>query len=257
MVAEPLVHHAGLVELPLPQPGAVAGRAVREWLERSGAPLAARVRTLGEQAAARAAAAHAPAAWSAALPAVAALFPAGLPRGELVGRRSAGRFGFCLAILAAATQVGENAALVDLGDALDPQSAAAAGVELPRLLWARPHDGREALAAAEALVGGGLPLVVVDLGLPPVPGGRGAEGQWLRLARAAHDAGALLLVSAPYRATGVGAGVALELQSPGGRWLGAGREPRLLAGIDARLAAVKPHLAPAAAAPGALRLVAS
>src|SRR5512143_1726070 len=48
----------------------------------------------------------------------------GLPRGtlvEVVGRRSSGRFALALAALAAATQAGESAALVDLGDQLDPQ----------------------------------------------------------------------------------------------------------------------------------------
>jgi len=217
-------------------------RAALEWLERSGSPLAARVRTMRELQATTAPCP--PAAWSAVLPAVAALFPAGLPRGELVelvGRRSAGRFGFCLELAAAATSAGENAALVDLGDGLDPQGARAAGIELPRLLWARPRDSRQALATAEALLGGGLPLVVVDLGLPPVPGGRGAEGHWLRLARAARDARSLLLVSAPYRTAGVAAAVALELRGSRGRWLGRGREPRLLGGVTARLEALKPH----------------
>ncbi len=240
------------------EPLARSTKPALDWLERSGSPLAARVRTVRELQAL--AAPREPAAWSAALPAVAALFPAGLPRGELVelvGRRSAGRFGFCLALLATATTAGENAALVDLGDSFDPQLGAAAGIELPRLLWARPRDSRQALAAAEAIVGGGLPLVVVDLGLPPLPGGRGAEGHWLRLARAARDAGALLLVSAPYRATGVAAAAALELQSSHGHWLGRGAEPRLLDGISARLAALKPHLDRAVSASPSLRLAVS
>src|SRR5687767_5616088 len=46
----------------------------------------------------------------------------GLARGkltELVGRRSSGRFGICLAALAAVTSCGEAAALVDTGDHLD------------------------------------------------------------------------------------------------------------------------------------------
>jgi hypothetical protein len=42
-----------------------------------------------------------------------------------------------LAAVAAATRRGEFCAVVDASDALDPQSAAAAGVELERLLWVR------------------------------------------------------------------------------------------------------------------------
>src|SRR5687768_3942952 len=91
----------------------------------------------------------------------------GLERGkltELVGRRSSGRFGGCLAALAAVTSCGEAAALVDLGDHLDPQLANAAGVDLPRLLWVRPESVKDAVSAAEMLVATGFPLVVIDLG---------------------------------------------------------------------------------------------
>jgi hypothetical protein len=180
-----------------------------------------------------------PAEWSRAVPAVARLFPGGLARGELVelvGRRASGRMGLVLALAAAATASGENAALVDLGDALDPQGAAAAGVVLERLLWARPRRLKEALLAAEAALTGGFPLVLLELGLPPVPGGRGAEAQWLRLARAAREPASALVVSAPYRATGIAAATVLELGRARPRWLGRGAEPRLLDGVDARLA---------------------
>src|SRR5262249_21326811 len=83
----------------------------------------------------------------------------------------------------AATGIGESAGLVDLGDHLDPVAAAAMGVDLDRLLWVRPESVRHALAAAEMLVGSGFPLVVVELGSPPLAGSRGAESFWLRLAR--------------------------------------------------------------------------
>src|SRR5579872_2996255 len=64
----------------------------------------------------------------------------GLPRGcltELCGPVSAGRTTVLLAALAAATRRGEYCALIDASDALDPQSAAAAGIDLDRLLWVR------------------------------------------------------------------------------------------------------------------------
>jgi recombination protein RecA len=64
----------------------------------------------------------------------------GLPRGcltEICGPASSGRTTFLLAALAAATRRGEFCTLVDASDALDPHSAAAAGVALDRLLWVR------------------------------------------------------------------------------------------------------------------------
>jgi hypothetical protein len=64
----------------------------------------------------------------------------GLPRGcltEICGSASSGRTSILLAALAHATHRGEVCALVDASDALDPASAAAAGVEMGRLLWVR------------------------------------------------------------------------------------------------------------------------
>jgi len=64
----------------------------------------------------------------------------GWPRGclsEICGPASSGRTGVLLAALAKSTQNGEVCALVDAGDALDPASAEAAGVDLGKLLWVR------------------------------------------------------------------------------------------------------------------------
>ncbi|MGA8763837.1 MAG: hypothetical protein WB562_13310 [Candidatus Sulfotelmatobacter sp.] len=64
----------------------------------------------------------------------------GLPRGcltEICGPASSGRTTLLVAALAAATRRGEFCVVVDASDALDPQSAAAAGVDLERLLWVR------------------------------------------------------------------------------------------------------------------------
>ncbi|HEV2985256.1 MAG TPA: hypothetical protein VGX46_12760 [Vicinamibacterales bacterium] len=66
----------------------------------------------------------------------------GFPRGqlsELVGPRSSGRTSLLLQTLAAATTRGELVALVDALDMLDVESAAAAGIDLGRLLWIRGH----------------------------------------------------------------------------------------------------------------------
>jgi RecA DNA recombination protein len=69
-----------------------------------------------------------------------ARFGGGIPRGqisEIIGARSSGRTSLLLRMLAAATARGELAALVDLLDMLDVASAAAAGIDLRRLLWIR------------------------------------------------------------------------------------------------------------------------
>lgn len=166
------------------------------------------------------------------------LLGGGLPRGrmvELVGRRSSGRFSLVLAALAGATITGEAAALVDLGDHLDPQAAAAAGVRLERLLWVRPSRLREALACTEMTLGSGFPLVVLDLGTPPVPGGAGLSTFWLRLARAAATHRGALLVASPYRVGGTAAAAVIVAERGEPRWHRGRGQPALLEGIASRL----------------------
>jgi hypothetical protein len=78
----------------------------------------------------------------------------GLPRGclsEICGSASSGRTSVLLSALAAATRREEVCALVDTTDALDAISAAAAGVELERLLWIRCGTGRQASASRPQL----------------------------------------------------------------------------------------------------------
>ncbi len=68
------------------------------------------------------------------------LLTGGLARGcltEICGTASSGRTSVLLFALACATQRGEVCALVDASDAFDPASAAAAGMEMSRLLWVR------------------------------------------------------------------------------------------------------------------------
>jgi hypothetical protein len=64
----------------------------------------------------------------------------GLPRGqvsEVTGPVSSGRTAVAWAALASATRRGEIASLVDTFDRFDPETAAAAGIDLSRLLWVR------------------------------------------------------------------------------------------------------------------------
>ena len=161
---------------------------------------------------------------------------AGLPRGELVeivGRGSCGRFASLLAALRAVTGAGEVAALVDQGAQLDPQTAAEIGVDLERLLWLRPQNLNDSLAAAELLLHTGFPLVALDLGLPPVRG-RAPLAAWLRLARGAATHGAVVLVGSPYRLSGCAAGAVITSGRGRGDWSGGGRVARLLNGLQSR-----------------------
>lgn len=166
------------------------------------------------------------------------LLGGGLTRGrvvELVAWGSSGRFATVLGALAAVTQGGEAATLVDLGDGLAPHDADRAGIVLERLLWIRPRNMKEALMATEAVVACGMPLIALDLGVPPVPGGRGSEAFWLRLVRAAEKQRTALLVASPYRVTGTTAHQVLELGERRARWTGTELDPRLLTGLGSRL----------------------
>jgi hypothetical protein len=154
---------------------------------------------------------------------------------EVVGHRSSGCFSIALAALACATLSGQDAALVDLGDHLDPQAAQQAGVDLTRLLWVRPRRVKEALAAAEMLLSTGFRLVVADMGLSPRGGRFVPDAAWVRLARAAQAQGSRLLLLAPYRMSGIAAHAVVSAPAARPLWRGSGRAPRLLSGICSRL----------------------
>ena len=105
---------------------------------------------------------------------------AGIPRGsitEISGAASTGKTSFALAAVAAITQSGAACAWVDVNDTLSPDSAAAAGVELKRLLWLRTSAERrqkirdtigsrleQALKATDLLLqAGGFGAIVLDM----------------------------------------------------------------------------------------------
>src|SRR5580658_1489042 len=72
-----------------------------------------------------------------------AVLGGGFPRGSLVelcGPASCGRTSLAFSLLAQSTERQEACAFVDVSDSLDPISLAAAGVDLPRLLWIRCGD---------------------------------------------------------------------------------------------------------------------
>ena len=137
----------------------------------------------------------------------------GFPRGqlsELVGPRSSGRTSLMLRMIAAATHRGELVAIVDALDMFDVESAAAAGVDLPRLLWIRglvvPNPGmcrdlnqrafEQAIRAlALVLQAGNFGLVVFDAAeAPPDALGRLPFTTWLRLQRMAEGTSAACLL---------------------------------------------------------------
>ena len=124
------------------------------------------------------------------------------PRGrisEIVGARSSGRTSELHALLAAATARGEHAALVDSADAFDACSAAAAGVELSKLLWVRCGGNAEhALRAADLLIqAGGFGVVALDLAEASARAlNRIPATAWFRFRRALEPAPTILAVLA-------------------------------------------------------------
>ncbi len=152
----------------------------------------------------------------------------GLPRGalsEFSGPTSSGRTGVMLSALASATQREEVCALVDASDSFDPASAAAAGVDLDRLLWVRCSEqksiskhmtstplqksgrpGKAGFAFSHALEqvlkvtdlllqGGGFGMVVLDLGDIPTESVRRIPlTSWFRFRRAVEPTSTVLLL---------------------------------------------------------------
>src|SRR5207248_7094648 len=82
-----------------------------------------------------------------------AVLGGGFPRGSLVelcGPATSGRTGLAFSLLAQATSRQEACAFVDVSDSLNPASLAAAGVDLPRLLWVRCGETPSKKPAAES-----------------------------------------------------------------------------------------------------------
>ena len=160
----------------------------------------------------------------------------GLPRGaltEVCGPASSGRTALVLSLLAEFTRRQEICALIDAGDHFDPASAAAAGVELGRLLWVRCEKAAAsrqsaasrksndktlcnvdcALRAADlVLQAGGFGLVVLDLGdVPAATARRVPLASWFRFRRAVEETPAALLLLTQEALTGTCAALTLRL----------------------------------------------
>jgi recombination protein RecA len=96
----------------------------------------------------------------------AALGIGGVPRGriiEIYGPESSGKTTLALHILASAQKMGGEVAFVDAEHALDPDYAAALGVDIDSMLVSQPDTGEQALEITDALVrSGAVDAVVVD-----------------------------------------------------------------------------------------------
>ena len=181
---------------------------------------------------------------STGVPALDAALGGGLRRGhlsEIVGARSTGRTTLLCHLCAATAARGEIAALVDTHDRFDPVSAAAAGVDLSRLLWIRDRgDASRALKAMNlVLQAGGFGTVVLDLADVRSPALRQFPlTTWMRLSRVIEGSQTIaLLLGTEHLARSPG-GVTIALDSPDAstviRWTGIGHRARLLRGLDVR-----------------------
>jgi recombination protein RecA len=90
----------------------------------------------------------------------------GLPRGRIVeiyGPESSGKTTLSLHAIAEAQKLGGTAAFIDVEHALDPNYAAALGIDLDNLLISQPDTGEQALEIAEMLTrSNAVDVIVVD-----------------------------------------------------------------------------------------------
>jgi hypothetical protein len=187
-----------------------------------------------------------------------ALLAGGFPRGEqseIHGPAASGRTGVLLALVARTTGAGALAALVDPLDRLDPASAAAAGVDLERLLWLRGPRPRgcagwlsgasgeepeaktlaHATGAVATLVGAGLfDLVVLDLAGADHERRRLPATTWLRLQRLVENTTTALVMLADAHVACSPGGRALALEPAGLRFSGPPGPACLLTALRAR-----------------------
>jgi recombination protein RecA len=95
-----------------------------------------------------------------------ALGVGGIPRGritEIFGPESAGKSTLAQHIIAECQRAGGAAAYIDVEHALDPEYAAACGIDIEDLLISQPDTGEQALEICEALIrSSALDIVVID-----------------------------------------------------------------------------------------------
>jgi recombination protein RecA len=111
------------------------------------------------------------------IPEIDHLLHGGFPVGalsEVVGPECSGRTSLALAFVAGITQAGKVCAWVDASDTLHPESAAAIGVDLSRLLWVRCGSSPVAAPSPQSTIHGlqmGEKRPKAKLEVPPAGGG--------------------------------------------------------------------------------------
>jgi recombination protein RecA len=145
------------------------------------------------------------------IPGIDSLLSGGLPVGaisEITGASTSGRTSLALSFIAQRTNEGKVCAWVDVSDALDPESAAASGVCLRRLLWVRCTSAAalakgkpwsrldQALRAVDLLLqAGGFAATVLDMGdIAGEHGRRVPLATWYRFRQAAEQSRGCLVV---------------------------------------------------------------
>jgi hypothetical protein len=177
----------------------------------------------------------------------------GVPRGqvsELTGPRSAGCTSLLLRMMAEATSRGELVALVDALDMFDAESAAAAGVDLDRLLWIRGHvvaspgmcrdTNQRALeqavrALALVLQAGNFGLVAFDVAGVPVDALRRLPfTTWLRFQRMVENSHTVCVLVGSEPMARSSAGLTLMAARERVRFTG-----RMFEGLDGRARVIR------------------
>jgi recombination protein RecA len=202
----------------------------------------------------------------------------GLSRGqvsEVVGPVSSGRTSLVWAALAAATRRGEHVALVDTFDRFDPPTAAAAGIDLTRLLWVRGQaisktagavdpawlPGVRAVGGPGTLVeraidralkalnlvvqSGVCTVVAIDLiDVPALAMRRVPAATWFRVAHAIEDSdtAVILMVSSPVARSARGKSLQLNARNSV-QWKGTHDRSRRLAGVRSEMSIGAAHWA--------------
>ena len=148
---------------------------------------------------------------SCGIPEIDGLLDGGFPVGaitEITGPESSGRTTLALSFLARRTAEGQVCAWIDVNDMFDPESAAANGVALGRLLWVRCSNAEKAMnrkpwarldqalkAVDLILQASGFAAVVLDLGsAAPEMASRIPLATWFRFRQGAQHGRSSLLV---------------------------------------------------------------
>jgi RecA/RadA recombinase len=166
---------------------------------------------------------------------------------ELTGPRSSGRTTVLIATLAAATSRGEIVGLVDALDRFDPVVAAAAGVDLNRVLWIRgatltvelarramlEQSVHRAIRAFDLIIrAGGFGIVALDLaGMPARVLQMLPFTTWMRLAHANEGRQTVGLIVGDIAVGRSARGASVHLRaSP--QWVGASPQSRRFNGFN-------------------------